>query len=304
MDFSLELAGLKLSNPFMNASGIMGNTGLLLKRLAEAGMGAVVTKSISLEPKEGYPNPVLVELPFGYLNAIGLANPGAEAFVEELKVAKEAKVPVIVSVFGSSIEEFARVAFKMEEAGADAIELNLSCPHAGGLLTYSQDPRLAYETMARVKHSVSIPVFAKLSAETNNLVEVGKAVERAGADGVTAINTVRAMSIDVDLKRPALTSIYGGLSGPAIKPIAVRCVYQLYEALSIPVIGVGGILDHRDVIEFLLAGAHAVQLGSCLALKGLEVVSSIIEGLRRYLELQGLTSLRDLVGLAHGDHHA
>jgi len=299
LNLETEISSLKLSNPFMNASGVLSTTGGLLKRIAMAGAGAVVTKSLSLDPREGYPNPVVVELPYGYLNAIGLANPGLESFREELREVKDVGVPVIVSVFGSTVEEFARASFKAEEIGADAIELNLSCPHAGGLTSYSQDPKLAYDVIARVKHSVSIPVFAKLSAESPSIVEVAKAVEKAGGDGVTAINTIKAMYIDVDLKRPVLSNKFGGLSGPAIKPIAVRCVYELHEAVEIPIIGVGGISDYRDALEFILAGASAIQVGSALAKEGFDLFRRLINGVEGYLKLHGFSSIKELIGYAH-----
>ncbi|MEM4699453.1 MAG: dihydroorotate dehydrogenase [Candidatus Nezhaarchaeales archaeon] len=298
MSLETSIAGLSLRNPFMNASGVLSSTASQLKRIAEAGAGAVVTKSLSLEPREGYPNPVVVELPFGYINAIGLANPGLDSFAKELSELGELGVPVIFSVFGSSVEEFAEASFRAEELGAAAIELNLSCPHAGGLLAFSQDPKLAYDTVARVRGSTSIPVFPKLSAEAS-LIDVAKSVERAGADGVTAINTLRAMCIDIDLRRPRLSSTFGGLSGPAIKPVAVRCVYELYKELSVPIIGVGGVSSYEDAIELLLAGASAVQVGSALAKHGLGLFRELADGVRGYLERHGLSSVRDLVGLAH-----
>lgn len=293
-----SIAGISLRNPFMNASGVFSSTASLLKRIAEAGAGAVVTKSLSLEPREGYPNPVLVELPFGYVNAIGLANPGLDAFAEELRGLGGLEVPVVFSVFGSDPEEFAEASFRAEELGARAIELNLSCPHAGGLLAFSQDPKLAYDVVSRVRGSVSIPVFPKLSAEAS-LVEVARSVERAGADGVTAINSLRALCIDVDLRCPRLSSVFGGLSGPAIKPVAVRCVYELYEELSVPIIGVGGVSSYEDAVEFLLAGASAVQVGSALAKRGPGLFKELVGGVMGYLERSGLSSVRDLVGLAH-----
>ncbi|MCX8204128.1 MAG: dihydroorotate dehydrogenase [Candidatus Nezhaarchaeota archaeon] len=300
MSLETSVASLSLRNPFMNASGVFSSTASLLKRVVEAGAGAVVTKSLSIEPREGYPNPVLVELPFGYVNAIGLANPGLDAFAKELSELGGLGVPVIFSVFGSSVEEFAEASFRAEELGASAIELNFSCPHAGGLLTYSQDPKLAYDLVSRVRGSVSVPIFPKLSAEAAVLIDVAKSVERAGADGVTAINSLRALCIDIDLRRPRLSSVFGGLSGPAIKPVAVRCVYELYEELSVPIIGVGGVSSHEDAIELLLAGASAIQVGSALAKHGLSLFRELVDGARGYLERHGFSSIKDLVGLAHG----
>jgi dihydroorotate dehydrogenase (NAD+) catalytic subunit len=299
LSLEVGLAGIKLRNPFMNASGVLGSTASLLRSLAESGAGAVVTKSLSLEPREGYPTPVLIELPYGYVNAIGLANPGLDAFAEEMAELEGLGVPIVVSVFGSTVEEFAKAAFKAEELGGSAVELNLSCPHAGGLLHYSQDPKLAYDVVARVRGSTSIPVLPKLSAESASLIEVARAVERAGADGVVAINTLRAVCIDVDLRRPRLSNVFGGLSGPAIKPVAVRCVYELYEELSVPIVGVGGISSFQDALEFILAGASAVQVGSALAKQGLELFKRLAAGVQGYLERHGLASIKDLIGAAH-----
>jgi dihydroorotate dehydrogenase (NAD+) catalytic subunit len=299
LSLEVGLASIKLRNPFMNASGVLGSTASLLRSLAESGAGAVVTKSLSLEPREGYPTPVLIELPYGYVNAIGLANPGLDAFAEEMVELEGLGVPIVVSVFGSTVEEFAKAAFKAEELGGSAVELNLSCPHAGGLLHYSQDPKLAYDVVARVRGSTSIPVLPKLSADSASLIEVARAVERAGADGVVAINTLRAVCIDVDLRRPRLSNVFGGLSGPAIKPVAVRCVYELYEELSVPIVGVGGISSFQDALEFILAGASAVQVGSALAKQGLELFKRLAAGVQGYLERHGLASIKDLIGAAH-----
>ncbi len=299
INLTTKISSLKLRNPLILASGVLGTTGSILKRIARAGAGAVITKSIGLRPREGYANPTIVEVDCGFINAMGLPNPGVDAFIEELKIAKEGGVPVIASVFGSNVNEYMIVAQKLEEAGADAIELNLSCPHAGGLLQFSQDPNKTYEVVRAVKSILRIPVFAKLSAEVTNITDIGLAAEKAGADGVTAINTLRALVIDIEIGRPILSNVFGGLSGRAIKPIAVRCVYELYEALSIPVIGVGGILTYEDVIEFLMAGAQAVQIASALAIRDLKIFKEIIEGLRAYMTRKGYSSLKEIIGIAH-----
>ncbi|MCS7385917.1 MAG: dihydroorotate dehydrogenase [archaeon GB-1867-005] len=298
-DLTVKIASLKLRNPLILASGVLGNTGAILRRVAEAGAGAVTTKSIGLKPRKGYANPTIVEVDCGFINAMGLPNPGVDEFIEELKIAKEGGVPVIASVFGSSPKEYAEVAHKLEDAGADAIELNLSCPHAGGLIHFSQNPKKAYEVVKEVKSTVRIPVFAKLTAEVPSIAEVGLAVEKAGADGVTAINTLRAMVIDIELGLPVLANAFGGLSGRAIKPIAVRCVYELYEKLSIPIIGVGGVLTSEDVIEFLMAGASAVQVGSAIAIKDLSIFKELTEGLKSFMMRKGYERISEIAGLAH-----
>ncbi|MCS7363847.1 MAG: dihydroorotate dehydrogenase [archaeon GB-1867-035] len=299
VDLTVNLSSLKMRNPLMLASGVLGNTGAILRRVAEAGAGAVVTKSIGVKPKKGYLNPTIVEVDCGFINAMGLPNPGVSEFIEELKIAKKSGVPVIASVFGSTEKEYAEVAYRMEEAGADAIELNLSCPHAGGLIQFSQDPKRTFDVVRAVKSAVKIPVFAKLTAEVTSIVEIGKAAERAGVDGVTAINTLRGMVIDIEVARPILSNKFGGLSGRAIKPIAIRCVYELYRELSIPIIGVGGILDFRDVVEFMMAGASAVQIGSAIAIKDLNIFREITVDLKRFMEEKGYKCLKDIIGLAH-----
>jgi len=298
VDVSVEVSGLKLRNPVMLASGVLGVTGKLLVRVAEAGAGAVVTKSVGPARNSGYANPTIVQASHGsYVNCMGLPNPGIEEFAEEIKAAKKGGVPVIVSVFGGSPGEFAYVAGYAEEAGADALELNVSCPHAEvGVI--GQNPRLVREVVRAVKRRVGVPVFVKLTPNVTDIVEVGKAAEEAGVDGVTAINTVKAMVIDVDALRPVLSNRFGGLSGAAIKPIAIRCVYELYEALKVPVVGVGGIMGWRDAVEHLLAGASAVQVATALV-KGLGVFKEIVTGVKEYLERKGFKSVREVVGLAH-----
>lgn len=298
VDLSVEIASIKMRNPLILASGILGTTGALLKRIAYSGAGAVTTKSVSKKPRVGFQNPTVIKLEYGIVNAIGLSNPGIEEFKNEIRIAKGGGVPVIVSVFGEEINEFAEVAYQAEEAGADAIELNLSCPH-GLNIQYGQNPELAYKVVNAVKSIVKIPVFAKLTPEVTNIVEIGLKAEKAGADAITAINTLRAVVIDIRMAKPILSNVYGGLSGKAIKPIAVRCVYQLYDSLNIPIIGVGGIMNYEDAIEFIMAGAKAVQIGSAIAFKGIEVFKEIEEGMREFMIEEGYRSIMDIVGLAH-----
>jgi len=298
VDLSVEIASIKMKNPLILASGILGTTGALLKRIAISGAGAVTTKSISKKPRVGFQNPTVIKLEYGIVNAIGLSNPGIEEFKNEIRIAKEGGVPVIASVFGEEINEFAEVAYQAEEAGADAIELNLSCPH-GPNIQYGQNPELTYKVVNAVKSTVKIPVFAKLTPEVTNIVEIGLKAEKAGADAITAINTLRAVVIDIKMAKPILSNVYGGLSGKAIKPIAVRCVYQLYDSLNIPIIGVGGIMNYEDAIEFIMAGARAVQIGSAIAFRGIEVFKEIEEGIRKFMIEEGYRSIMDMVGLAH-----
>jgi len=283
----------------MLASGFLGVSGLTLGRAVEAGAGAVVTKSSSLKPREGNPGPTIVELPVGLLNAIGLASPGIMLMKDEISEARRSHVPVIVSVFGFSVTDYSKSAQVAETYGADAVELNVSCPHVSGVSEIGQDPKIVAKVTRSVKRAVDIPVFAKLSPNVANIVEIGRAAKRAGADAITAINTVKAMLIDIHVRLPALSAKIGGLSGPAIKPVAIRCVYELAEKVKIPIIGVGGIMGWEDAAEFFLAGASAVQIGTAILQKDLKVFSEVAEGLSTYLKANGFRSVSELVGVAH-----
>jgi dihydroorotate dehydrogenase (NAD+) catalytic subunit len=259
----------------------------------------VVTKSISLRAREGYPNPTVIELEHGLLNCIGLENPGIDAYGEVLGAFAKRKVPVICSIFGSSKEEFAEVAGKAEDYGAHGIELNLSCPHVVGCgLALAKDSAEVRRLVSAVKAVVSVPVFAKLSAEMN-LRAVAEAVCAGGADAIVVTNTLRAMAISVDLRYPVLSNKIGGYSGPAIKPVGVRCVYELYETVDVPLVGVGGISTTEDVLEYLLAGACAVQIGSGVYYKGLGIFRELAKGLRGWLS-ENQCRLQEIVGAAHG----
>jgi len=295
-----EIAGLKLANPTMLASGILGYTGLSLKSVIEAGAGAVVTKSLGLEPRTGYLNPTVVQVDCGLLNAMGLPNPGISHFKGEMKELKNTGVPIILSIYGYTSEEFTEVAETAVKLGADAIELNVSCPHikkAGAEI--GCDPLLLTEIVKEVKENVDKPVIVKLTPNVTNIGEIGQAAEKAGADAITAINTIKAMNIEIETGRPLLANKFGGLSGPAIKPIAIRCVYDIYSSVEVPVIGCGGISSWQDAIEFILAGASAVQIGTAIAFNGVNVFSSIAKGIDTYLERKNIKNIKEVVGLAH-----
>jgi dihydroorotate dehydrogenase (NAD+) catalytic subunit len=297
----ISLAGLELRNPTALASGILGYSAESLKRIVEGGAGAVVTKSIGAEPRMGYANPTVVQAKSGLINAMGLPNPGIDEFAEEIGYAKTLlKVPLIVSVFGYSADEYAMVAKKAVEAGADAVELNVSCPHVKQTGSeIGQNPKLLTEVVGKVKASLQKPVIVKLSPNVTDIVEMAKVAVKAGADALTAINTVKAMAIDVETALPLLSNIRGGLSGPAIKPIALRCVYDVYEETEVPVIGCGGITDWRDAVEFFLAGACAVQIGTAVALENPGVFNEVNRGLESYLKKKEYRSVRELVGKSH-----
>jgi dihydroorotate dehydrogenase (NAD+) catalytic subunit len=289
-----HVGGLDLKNPVLLAAGILGTTGASLRRAAGAGAGGVVTKSVGSAPREGHPGPAIVEVESGLLNAMGLPNPSYRDFQSEIDIARSGGVPVIASIFGSSAVEFAQIARALK---ADAFELNLSCPHAekyGSEL--GRYPNLVESVTGAVKAAADVPVWVKLTPNTADILELGLAAQRGGADAVVAINTLKAMAIDIESGFPILGNRFGGLSGAAIKPVAVRCVYELAGRLEIPVIGVGGISGWEDAVEMLMAGAAAIQLGTALA-RGYGIFEEITTGLSRYLERKSMT-LDDLCGLA------
>jgi len=298
---SVHLAGLDLANPTMLASGILGYSAETLENIVKGGAGAVVTKSVCLESREGYANPTVVQASCGLINAIGLPNLGIDEFAKEIrKVKSRLKVPLIVSVFGFSTEEYASVARKAVAAGADGVELNVSCPHVKETGSeIGQNPRRLAQVVRRVKASVEKPVFVKLSPNVTSVVDIAEAAENAGADALTIMNTVKAMAIDVETAMPVLANKVGGLSGSAVKPIALRHVYDVYEQVDVPIVGCGGIADWRDAVEFLLAGASAVQIGTAIAVEGPGVFQEIVNGMGAYLKKKKVRSVKEIVGLSH-----
>ena len=295
-----EIAGLKLANPTILASGILGYTGLSLKSVIEAGAGAVVTKSMGLQPRAGYSNPTIVQTDCGLINAMGLPNAGISHFKEELEQLKSNKFPVIVSIYGYSPDEFGKVAKIALKMGADALELNVSCPHikkAGAEI--GCDPVLLAKIMKEVKEKIDKPIIAKLTPNVTNITEIAQAVEEAGADAITAVNTFKAMAIETETGRPILANKFGGLSGPAIKPLAVRCVYDIYRSVNIPIIGCGGIRCWEDAVEFMLAGASAVQIGTSVAFQGVEIFDTVNRGIKSYLKKKNYKNVNEIVGLTH-----
>jgi dihydroorotate dehydrogenase (NAD+) catalytic subunit len=300
-DLGVDLAGLRLANPTMLASGILGYSVETLVNIAKAGAGAVVTKSVSQKPREGYANPTVVQAECGLINAVGLPNPGIEQFAKEIRRAKAmASVPLVVSVFGFSDEEYASVARKAVGAGADGVELNVSCPHVKDTGSeIGQDPKILAQVIRKVKVSVNKPVLVKLSPNVTSMSDVAGAAVRAGADALTVMNTVKSMAIDVETTMPVLANRVGGLSGAAVKPIALRNVYEVYEQVDVPIVGCGGVTNWRDAVEFLLAGASAVQIGTAIANEGLGVFRAVTRGIGAYLRKKGLRSVSEIVGLSH-----
>ncbi|RLG03549.1 MAG: dihydroorotate dehydrogenase [Thaumarchaeota archaeon] len=300
-DLRVELAGVSLRNPTILASGILGSSYGLMRRVELAGAGAITTKTITKDPREGYPNPVFVDLGFGYLNAMGLPNPGVRGFEPELRKAKaELRIPIIASVGGRDEAEFQNVAERLLDAGCDGIELNLSCPHVRGYgLEIGSDIRLASRVIKAVKGISSKPVFAKISIFQARREIIERYLD-SGIDGVAAINTVRAMAISVESLTPILSNEVGGLSGPCIKPIALAAIYELHKEFpDIPLIGVGGVDSWKSGLEFILAGATAIGIGSAIAKKDLKIFEETVDGLKRFLSMRGFKSIRELIGYAH-----
>ncbi|CDG65834.1 MAG: dihydroorotate dehydrogenase catalytic subunit [Methanobacterium sp.] len=296
----VEICRMKMKNPTVLAAGVLGSNASSLNWAARSGAGAVITKSFGTEPNKGYPNPTTVEVEGGIINAIGLSNPGVETFKEELEKL-EGQVPQIASIYGSTPQEFSEIASKVENL-VDALELNISCPHAlkGCGASIGQDPDLTYNFVKSVKKTVKIPVIAKLTPNVTDIVEIAQAAERAGADALTLINSLGpGMRIDLETAHPILSNGFGGMSGPAIKPVALRCVYQVYQNVDIPLMGVGGITNYQDVVEFLYAGASCVQIGTAVMYQGLEVFSEINQGLLKFMKEKNYQTVEEMVGLAH-----
>ncbi len=298
---AVDLAGLKLRSPTLNASGVLGMSAPLLKRVYDSGAGAVVTKSLGPSGRPGHINPTIVEVEGGVLNAMGLPNPGVEGYLDELRDLKKWGVPVVASFFASTLDEFRSGATALCGTGADALELNLSCPNVGGEPGMCAADAVSVEKVTSVvKEAATAPVFVKLSPNVTDIAAIAVAAERGGADAITAVNTLKAMAIDADFRRPVLANVAGGLSGPAIKSVALRCVWEIAEAVKIPIVGCGGVSNWRDAVEFILAGASAVEIGTAVRDHGFEVYSSVNEGVAGYLEENGFASVSEIVGLAHG----
>ncbi len=296
---AVKMGRLQLANPAVLASGVHGSS---LSKVLDAirfGAGGAVTKSIGLRPREGNAEPTLVEVDSGMVNAAGLPNPGAQRFAEELRAVMGKRLPIFVSIFGSDEEEFERVARTLDDNDFMAFELNLSCPHVAGVGTeVGHDPELVGRVVKRVKRATEKPVFAKLSPNTDRLVEVARAAVDAGADGMTAVNTIRAFPIDVETGRQALSNGFGGLSGGAIRPVALRCVYELRQEFEVPIMGCGGVSSWEHAVQFFLAGADAVQIGTA-TIGRFAMFNELNLGIISYLERKGLARLDELVGAAH-----
>ena len=293
-----SIGQIQLERPVMLASGILGITLDVFNRLYRSGAGAVVTKSLSKEPWEGYPNPTIFSVGGGgWINAVGLSNPGAPNFAKMIEPNQD--VPIIVSLVGSIPEDFEIMIKQFEKCKVTAYELNLSCPHVAKVgLEVGDDPELVKKIVTTVKKNTDVPIIAKVGLGTTHYLNtVGTAID-SGIDAITAINTVRAMAIDVETQRPILSNKFGGLSGTPIKQIALRCVYEISSKYDIPIIGCGGISTWEDAVEFFLAGASAIQLGSAIGDNWLDVFNEINSGITQYMKRKDYSRIEDMVGLA------
>ena len=289
---------IHLERPVMLASGILGISLDVFNRIYRSGAGAVVTKSLSKEPWDGYPNPTIFSVGGGgWINAVGLSNPGAPNFAKMIESNKD--VPIIVSLVGSIPEDFEFMVNEFSNCNVTGYELNLSCPHVAKVgLEVGDDPELVKKIVSTVKKSTNVPVIAKVGLGTTNYLDtVGIAID-SGIDAITAINTVRAMAVDVDTQKPILSNKFGGLSGTPIKPIALRCVYEISSKYNIPIIGCGGISTWEDAVEFFLAGASAIQIGSAVGDRWVDVFNEINNGILQYMEKKGISKIEEMVGLA------
>ncbi len=296
-DLSITIAGIKFKNPILTASGTCGYGEELAEVFDLSLLGGIVTKSITVKPREGHPPPRTAETEGGMLNAIGLANVGVDKFIEEkLKFLEPFETRVVVNVAGAAIKEYVEISARLADCPrADMVELNFSCPNVAEGMTIAGSAALAERAVREVKAVFPRPVMAKLSPNVTDIGEIARACEAGGADALSLINTLVGMAVDIKSYRPRLTNNTGGLSGPAIKPVALAAVYKVSRAVKLPLIGIGGIIDYRDVIEFMLCGASAVQIGTSLFVEP-DAPIKIIKDLKKYLSENKLGAVKELIG--------
>ena len=297
-DLKVNIGGIELKNPVMTASGTFGYAREFENLIDLNRLGAIIVKGLSLKPSMGNPPPRIVETPCGMLNAIGLENVGFTSFVEEkLQFLKELSTPVFINIYGKDIQEYAELASRIDDIEEIAgIEVNISCPNvkAGGV-AFGTDPDAAYKVVKAVRGNTGKPVMVKLTPNVTDITLIARSVEDAGADSISLINTITGMVIDIETRHPKLANITGGLSGPAIKPVALRMVWQVVQKVNIPVIGVGGIMTAEDALEFLIAGAVAVQIGTANLINPHATID-IIEGMEAFLIKRNIPRITDIIG--------
>jgi dihydroorotate dehydrogenase (NAD+) catalytic subunit len=296
-DLSVDIAGVKLANPIMTASGTCGYGEELADIFNLSLLGGFVTKTITPEPREGHPPPRTAETASGMLNGIGLANVGIDRFIsEKVKYLEKFNTVVVANAAGQKLQEYVDICARLNDCRrVDMVELNFSCPNVESGMEIAVDPNLAEKSIRAVKKVFSKPVIAKLSPNVTSISDIALACQNGGADALSLINTLVGMSVDIETFRPRLTNNYGGLSGPAIKPVALACVNKVYQAVNIPVIGIGGISSLHDAVEFLLCGATAVQIGTALFVEP-DLPVKVIKDLKSYLKSHKLESINELIG--------
>ena len=297
-DLAVDIGGLKLQNPVMTASGTFGYAREFDHYIDLNRLGAVIVKGLSLQPSKGNPPPRIVETDCGMLNAIGLENVGIDAFIEDkLPFLGTLSPPTIANIYGKTMEEYALLAERLEPLKAvKGVEVNISCPNVKeGGVAFGSDPKIAREVVAAVREKTSKHLMVKLSPNVTDIALMGRVAEDAGADSLSVINTITAMAVDLATRRPKLANITGGLSGPAIKPVALRMVWQTAQAVKIPVIGVGGIMNAKDALEFIMVGATAVQVGTANFIDPNSTMQ-ILDGIEAWLREQGIADLKELIG--------
>lgn len=296
---SVRLGKVRLDNPTILASGFLGTTANLLKRVSDSGAGAVTIKSIGPFERDGNKNPTVLEWEHGLINAVGLPNAGYKNMDDELKSLSKFKRTWIASVYGSSVEDYVTITNHVKDFKPDMIELNISCPNKSDGTLFGTDPNLSKKLVSAVRKITNIPLIAKLTPNVTDIVSIAKACEDGGADAINAINTLTGMVIDVNARKPVLAFKTGGMSGPAIRPLAVRCVYQIFPHVKIPIIGTGGINTYEDALEMMMAGASAVSLGTAIHYNGMGVFSDVCNGMKKWLKDNGYKSVKDIIGIAH-----
>lgn len=305
MNLSIDYCGVKFKNPTVLASGILGVTADSLAYVVRNGAGGVTSKSVNIEGRTGHPNPILATFDGGMINAVGLSNPGIEHKIKDIvKYKEQTDAPLILSIFGATVDEFEDLAKRVETSQADLIEVNISCPNVEDEFgkPFACCPGVPGEVTKKVKAHTNKPVIIKLSPNVPNIGAVCKECEDAGADGVCLINTVGpGMLINIEFAKPILANKVGGVSGPAVKPIAIKAVYDAYKAVKIPIIGMGGVTTGRDAIEIMMAGARLVGMGSAVYYRGDDVFQKVTTEMNEWLEKNGYSSVEDIIGLAHGE---
>jgi dihydroorotate dehydrogenase (NAD+) catalytic subunit len=297
-DLDVTIGGIRMKNPVMTASGTFGYAREFDDLMDVNRLGAIIVKGLSLLPTRGNPPPRVAETSCGMLNAIGLENVGFEAFVrDKLPYLKKLKPPVLVNIYGKTREDYAELARRISETeGISGIEVNISCPNVKcGGVAFGVNPVSAHEVVGAVRKNTHLPLMVKLSPNVTDIVEIARSVENAGADSLSLINTLTGMAVDIRTRRPKLANITGGLSGPAIKPVALRMVWQTAQAVKIPVIGIGGIMKAEDALEFLIVGASAVQVGTANFVNPRAAIE-IIDGIESYMKENQLSSLKEIIG--------